>query len=82
MDISRRDLLALGGMTLASATLAPSTTWAQTPVLGGDRAHQVELQRRGQRGSRGQSLGSFIHARVTRQNYRLTNTVSCSTRTS
>ena len=35
MDIRRRDLLALGGVALASATLAPSTTWGQTPKRGG-----------------------------------------------
>jgi len=35
MDIRRRELLALSGMALASATLAPSTTWGQTPKRGG-----------------------------------------------
>ena len=35
MDVSRRDLLALGGLTVAGATLAPSITRAQTPKRGG-----------------------------------------------
>ncbi len=35
MDLSRRDLLALGGLSLAGATLAPSTTRAATPKRGG-----------------------------------------------
>ena len=35
MDVSRRDLLALGGLTVAGATLAPSITRAQTPRRGG-----------------------------------------------
>jgi peptide/nickel transport system substrate-binding protein len=35
MDVSRRDLLALGGLTLAGATLAPSPARAQAPRRGG-----------------------------------------------
>jgi peptide/nickel transport system substrate-binding protein len=35
MDVSRRHLLALGGLTVAGATLAPSSTRAQTPKRGG-----------------------------------------------
>ena len=35
MDVSRRDLLALGGLTVAGATLAPSLARAQTPKRGG-----------------------------------------------
>ena len=35
MDVSRRELLALGGLTVAGATLAPSITRAQTPKRGG-----------------------------------------------
>jgi peptide/nickel transport system substrate-binding protein len=35
MDVSRRDLLALGGVTVAGATLAPSLARAQTPKRGG-----------------------------------------------
>lgn len=35
MDLSRRDLLALGGLTLAGAALAPSTGRAATPKRGG-----------------------------------------------
>jgi peptide/nickel transport system substrate-binding protein len=35
MDVSRRDLLALGGLTVAGATLAPSLGRAQTPKRGG-----------------------------------------------
>jgi peptide/nickel transport system substrate-binding protein len=35
MDVSRRDLLALGGLTVAGATLAPSITRAQAPKRGG-----------------------------------------------
>jgi peptide/nickel transport system substrate-binding protein len=35
MDVSRRDLLALGGLTVAGATLAPSITRAQTLKRGG-----------------------------------------------
>jgi peptide/nickel transport system substrate-binding protein len=35
MDVSRRDLLALGGLTVAGATLAPSLVRAQTPKRGG-----------------------------------------------
>ena len=35
MDLSRRDLLTLGGVTLAGATLAPSHSRAQTPKRGG-----------------------------------------------
>jgi hypothetical protein len=31
MDVSRRHLLALGGLTVAGATLAPSITRAQAP---------------------------------------------------
>src|SRR5262245_31426907 len=38
MDVSRRDLLVLGGLTVASATLAPSLTRAQTPKRGGTLA--------------------------------------------
>ena len=38
MDVSRRDLLAVGGLTLAGATLAPSLTRAQTPKRGGTLA--------------------------------------------
>ena len=38
MDVSRRDLLALGGLTVAGATLAPSLTRAQTPKRGGTLA--------------------------------------------
>jgi peptide/nickel transport system substrate-binding protein len=35
MDVSRRDLLALGGLTVAGATLAPSIARAQAPKRGG-----------------------------------------------
>jgi peptide/nickel transport system substrate-binding protein len=35
MDVSRRDLLALSGLTVAGATLAPSLARAQTPKRGG-----------------------------------------------
>jgi hypothetical protein len=35
MDVSRRDLLALGGLTVAGATLAPALVRAQTPKRGG-----------------------------------------------
>ena len=35
MDLSRRDLLALGGLTLAGTTLAPARARAQTPKPGG-----------------------------------------------
>jgi len=35
MNLSRRDLLTLGGMTLAGATVAPSLARAQTPKRGG-----------------------------------------------
>ncbi|HEV8471290.1 MAG TPA: ABC transporter substrate-binding protein [Methylomirabilota bacterium] len=35
MDLSRRDLLALGGATLAASTLAPRAARAQTPRRGG-----------------------------------------------
>jgi peptide/nickel transport system substrate-binding protein len=35
MDVSRRDLLALGGLSLAGATLAPSLARAQSPKRGG-----------------------------------------------
>jgi peptide/nickel transport system substrate-binding protein len=35
MDVSRRDLLALGGLTVAGATLVPSLARAQTPKRGG-----------------------------------------------
>jgi peptide/nickel transport system substrate-binding protein len=35
MDLSRRDLLALGGMTLAGAALTPSAARAQAPKRGG-----------------------------------------------
>jgi peptide/nickel transport system substrate-binding protein len=35
MDLSRRDLLAAGGLTLAGATLAPRVARAQTPKRGG-----------------------------------------------
>ena len=35
MDLTRRDLLALGGMTAAGAVLAPSTARAQAPRRGG-----------------------------------------------
>jgi peptide/nickel transport system substrate-binding protein len=35
MDIKRRQLLALGGLTLAGVALAPSTVRAQTPKRGG-----------------------------------------------
>jgi hypothetical protein len=35
MDLSRRDLLALGGLTLASSALAPSVGRAQTAKRGG-----------------------------------------------
>ena len=35
MSLSRRDLLTLGGLTLAGATLAPPSTRAQTPKRGG-----------------------------------------------
>ena len=35
MDVSRRHLLALGGLTMAGATLAPSLVRAQTPKRGG-----------------------------------------------
>src|SRR6201988_4979972 len=38
MDVSRRDLLALGGLTVAGATLAPSLVRAQTPKRGGTLA--------------------------------------------
>ena len=38
MDVSRRDLLALGGLTVAGATLAPSLARAQTPKRGGTLA--------------------------------------------
>ncbi|MGH7277206.1 MAG: ABC transporter substrate-binding protein [Candidatus Rokuibacteriota bacterium] len=36
MDLSRRDLLALGGLTLAGSALAPSTVHAKTPKRGGE----------------------------------------------
>jgi len=35
MDVSRRDLLALGGLALAGTAVAPSTGRAQTPKRGG-----------------------------------------------
>jgi peptide/nickel transport system substrate-binding protein len=35
MPLSRRDLLTLGGLTLAGATLAPPSTHAQSPKRGG-----------------------------------------------
>src|SRR5882724_609428 len=35
MDLSRRDLLALGGATLDASTLLPRATRAQTPRRGG-----------------------------------------------
>src|SRR5688572_16857688 len=35
MDLSRRDLLTAGGLTLAGATLAPTLARAQTPKRGG-----------------------------------------------
>jgi peptide/nickel transport system substrate-binding protein len=35
MPLSRRDLLTLGGLTLAGATLAPTSSRAQTPKRGG-----------------------------------------------
>jgi peptide/nickel transport system substrate-binding protein len=35
MDLSRRDLLALGGLTLAGTALAPARARAQTPKPGG-----------------------------------------------
>lgn len=35
MDLSRRDLLALGGLTLAGTALAPARARAQTPKRGG-----------------------------------------------
>jgi peptide/nickel transport system substrate-binding protein len=35
MDLSRRALIALGGLTIAGATLVPSATRAQTPRRGG-----------------------------------------------
>jgi peptide/nickel transport system substrate-binding protein len=35
MDLSRRDLLALGGMTVAGTVLVPSTARAQAPKRGG-----------------------------------------------
>src|SRR2546425_3912866 len=35
MDLSRRDLLALSGLTLAGSTLAPSLVRAETPKRGG-----------------------------------------------
>jgi hypothetical protein len=35
MDVSRRDLLALGGLSVAGATLAPSLARAQAPKRGG-----------------------------------------------
>ena len=35
MPLSRRDLLTLGGLTLAGATLAPTSTRAQAPKRGG-----------------------------------------------
>src|SRR5262245_1661185 len=35
MDLARRDLLALGGLTLAASTLAPARARAQTPKRGG-----------------------------------------------
>ena len=38
MDVSRRHLLALGGLTVAGATLAPSLVRAQTPKRGGTLA--------------------------------------------
>src|SRR5262245_29850528 len=38
MDLSRRDLLALGGATLAGAALAPEPLRAQTPKRGGTLA--------------------------------------------
>src|SRR5678815_5318325 len=38
MDVSRRDLLALGGLTVAGATLAPSLGRAQMPKRGGTLA--------------------------------------------
>src|SRR6267143_1243832 len=51
MDLSRRDLLALGGATLTAATLAPRAARAQTPRRGGvlalrlwDPAHWDPMQ--------------------------------------
>jgi len=51
MDLRRRDLLALGGATLAAATLAPRAARAQTPKRGGlltlrlwDPAHWDPMQ--------------------------------------
>jgi peptide/nickel transport system substrate-binding protein len=38
MDLNRRDLLKLGGLTLAGSTLAPSPVRAQTPKRGGTLA--------------------------------------------
>ncbi|MCI0584944.1 MAG: peptide ABC transporter, partial [Chloroflexi bacterium] len=35
MTLSRRDLLTLGGLTLAGATLAPPSARAQAPKRGG-----------------------------------------------
>ena len=35
MDLSRRDLLTLGGLTLAGAAVAPAVSRAQTPKRGG-----------------------------------------------
>ncbi len=35
MDLSRRDLLTIGGLTVAGATLAPRAAFAQTPKRGG-----------------------------------------------
>ena len=39
MDVSRRDLLALGSLTAAGAALRPSVARAQTPKRGGAAAH-------------------------------------------
>jgi peptide/nickel transport system substrate-binding protein len=51
MTLSRRDLMKLGGLTLASSTLAPSRARAQTPKRGGtltlrtwDPAHFDHMQ--------------------------------------
>ncbi|PYM13563.1 MAG: hypothetical protein DMD81_20740, partial [Candidatus Rokuibacteriota bacterium] len=35
MNLGRRDLVKLGGLTLAGTALSPSVLWAQTPKRGG-----------------------------------------------